>query len=63
MNRVAAQICWCAILLSLLAPVAFAGEKETQENPIYKHWAQFKPGTFVVQRHTMEAAGQQPARD
>ena len=47
-GRTMNQLGWSVALLCVLAPVALAGETETQENPIYKHWAQFKPGTYVV---------------
>ncbi|HUU83591.1 MAG TPA: hypothetical protein VM243_08815 [Phycisphaerae bacterium] len=58
MNRVVKQLGCSLVLVCLLAPMALAGEKETQENPIYKHWAQFKPGTYVVLQDVNEAAGQ-----
>ena len=48
MNSIAKHVCWCIALVWVLAPAVYGGEKETHENPIYKHWAQFKPGTFVV---------------
>lgn len=56
MNSIAKQVCWCVGLACVLAPGAYAGEKETHENPMYKHWAQFKPGTFVVLEQINETA-------
>lgn len=31
---------------------------EMIDNPMYKHWAQFKPGTYVVTQSVQEAMGQ-----
>ena len=55
MNSIVKQVCWCVGMVCVLAPAVYAGEKETQENPTYKHWAQFKPGTYVILEQINEA--------
>jgi hypothetical protein len=34
--------------LAVCLPASFAADEEKAENPYYKHWAAFKPGTTVV---------------
>ncbi len=57
MNKLAKVCCGTALLFGLATSGARADEKV--DNPTYKHWAQFKPGSFSVLEtsQTITAAG------
>jgi hypothetical protein len=50
-NRIVAVAC----VLGVLAVSPVYGEKV--DNPLYKNWAQFKPGSYVVMKMVTTAAG------
>ena len=42
---------WCAVVVcGVMASVV--GADETVDNPLYKHWSQFKPGSYSVLKTT-----------
>jgi len=56
-------IVWAVLVLLLAAPLALGGEADTEkvDNPQYKSWAAYKPGTMVKQQMTskMTMGGQE----
>jgi hypothetical protein len=49
---------YLAIAAFMLCSLAGVARAEMIDNPLYKHWAQFKPGTWVTVKQTSEMAGQ-----
>jgi hypothetical protein len=54
-------LCACSLLFAFAAVAARADEQI--DNPQYKQWSAFKPGTWVKFHQTVEAAGQKTEMD
>lgn len=48
---------YLAVAAFMLFGLAGVARAEMIDNPLYKHWAQFKPGTWVTYKQASEAAG------
>ena len=47
----------CGLLVGCGLAVSGASAQEMVDNPLYKHWAQFKPGSFAKLKSTTKVAG------
>ncbi len=56
MTQVHKILSFTLIMLAAITP-AVQAEDELVDNPLYKHWAQFKPGSYSVLRTYFDASG------